>query len=433
VPTDAGLVSVARLHRESDLTSGTLSACFNQSDLATNLPPSPPPLQVKGDATGRPEVGKGPRPCKRQKHDGLQCTIDGCSLQGTFPRQCELDRHVAAQHNHEKKFECPVFGCLHGPSQTSFTRADKLTSHIRSCHARDIKVLCPWTNCRIEVELEVLGIHLERSHHGERVIEAVKRGQNGSYDGCPFPSCQEYLGGKALLDHISGHDQTLSGQMEKHSTEEIRLLQNASSAYRKCLLWSCRKPVALSKLMDHQLQHAQDQLRAAALDLWQENYALIKSGCDHCLTDQSCNCAITGIAVVCPICHAAFSDHDSLERHIDDVHIVGTDQSSHLNLRLRFAKGYCKQIKGQQTTVWKANERFSLFQPWQASGYTFLLGSPFSCPCCQQKPCCQRKLWSANHHLSLLGELSWLKPYRLQILSLYPDFAHCPQVWDDLA
>lgn len=77
-------------------------------------------------------------------HGLLRCSHSGCTYEGVFSRQWELQRHIMTKHTREKPFWCPVVGCIKGRGAPAFARPDKLTQHIRQVHCRNgARAVCP--------------------------------------------------------------------------------------------------------------------------------------------------------------------------------------------------------------------------------------------------------------------------------------------------
>jgi hypothetical protein len=182
------------------------------------------------------------QPRKHGKRAGLTCDHVGCSYEGTFRRQWELQRHIAAKHTSEKPFWCPVVGCIKGGGAPAFARPDKLTAHIRAVHYRgSAHAVCPAATCAdTALELDLMGVHVNLQH----------------------------------LESRSRHEGVIRGS--------LRAIANAASSdHRHCLLWFCKVRVKLEDFPSHLLAHKSEELDAAANELVEEGYILIKFGCQH--------------------------------------------------------------------------------------------------------------------------------------------------------
>lgn len=98
----------------------------------------------------------------------LLCPMYACAHAGTFASQWDLNRHVQSVHQATKSFECPYPGCFNGLHAWQFARPDKLTSHIKSCHARrqpDALLDCPVFLCvHARSTLTDLASHIRQDH-----------------------------------------------------------------------------------------------------------------------------------------------------------------------------------------------------------------------------------------------------------------------------
>ena len=227
---------------------------------------------------------------KRGNGASLKCGHADCNYKGTFPRQWELQRHVAAKHEKVKPFWCPVSGCVKGSRPPAFTRPDKLTAHIRAVHqGKGARAVCPAATCGgTPLELDLLGVHVQLQHLTTR------------------------------------HDGVIGGM--------LRAVANAASTdWRPCPLWSCKKRVSLEDFPSHLLSHPRAELIVASAELAGEGYRLVKSGCYHSEEEMSirrgwCDCEMTSVEVECPICGSGHSSGQMLMTHIESAHIrVGED------------------------------------------------------------------------------------------------------------
>jgi hypothetical protein len=88
-----------------------------------------------------------PKP-KREAGKRLSCEYANCTYEGTFPRQWELQRHIAAKHITYKPYWCPMVGCVKVGGPARFARPDKLAAHVRAVHySKGTKVVCPDASC----------------------------------------------------------------------------------------------------------------------------------------------------------------------------------------------------------------------------------------------------------------------------------------------
>jgi len=222
------------------------------------------------------------------QHSGgksLTCDHAGCSYVGTFRRQWELQRHIAAKHTTEKPFWCPVIGCIKGKGAPAFARPDKLTTHMRTVHRdKDAQAICPAATCPdTALGLDVLGVHIKLQHLGSKPGGVV--------------------GGL------------------------FRAITNATSTdHRHCPLWFCKARVHLEDFPSHLLNHTSGELGAIIPALVQEGYAVGRAGCEHGgggagSTDDPCFCRVTSIELMCPICTSCHESRLSLKDHVEEVHV----------------------------------------------------------------------------------------------------------------
>lgn len=95
------------------------------------------------------------------------CMHPACNYGKAFHSRWELDRHVRAVHTGLKDFFCPFLGCVQGSLLTAFTRPDKLTSYIKTCHGHDLQVplFCPAVGCSAPPSnLHDLAAHIREDH-----------------------------------------------------------------------------------------------------------------------------------------------------------------------------------------------------------------------------------------------------------------------------
>lgn len=216
-------------------------------------------------------------------------------------------------------------------------------------------------------------------------------------------------------------------QWDRLSSEHAAVYHAVSPAYRQCLLWKCRKSLPLTDFTTHVKLHCQDDLMAIAAALDAENYVLVKANCPHsggnpgvnATPSLSCPCPFQALRIRCPVCTVLCEDTAAFTTHLDE-HIIRPEHLNHFQTWRTHA---------QAKDVWQKSEQFSALIPWNLRKDV-----EFDCPSCAEH-------WSIikyrprvgeDHHLQLLAPSEELKPYRRQILRLYPDFIESP-VWDDLA
>lgn len=171
----------------------------------------------------------------------LKCPHISCTRKGTFPRTYELEWHIRVKHDGNKPFACPFPGCFKGTTAPSYSRSDKLTSHIRNVHSRHLDKLL---DCCVEgctstpLPIDLLGAHICHAHSGW----------------CwSFPHY-----------HIDD--------------ERARALHHAGSrAYRQCPLWRCAKLLRLTSFMAQLQEHTRVELSEVVASLASEGYQIVET------------------------------------------------------------------------------------------------------------------------------------------------------------
>lgn len=323
---------------------------------------------------------------KARKDLALKCMHADCNHHGTFPRQYELDRHMRVKHDSFAKHACPIRGCFKGPAKSVFARSEKLTSHLRAVHTQNVPASCPASGCFVNsLDLELLGVHVNQAHSDER----------------------------------SQNDQTL------------RAVANASSTkFCKCPLWNCAKHIRLEDFMQHIMSHSREELSTVEDELRQRSYHLTFTKSTHlapATAAQTCDCPAVSIAIACPMCACFFRDHGALRTHLECEHIIASGHAAHY-------KAWVGRVDKVRSRARHDLQERSCFKQWPF--HNFNRGHcrglvTIRCPFCGTTETCGSAEFF-KHHLDMLVEHAALKPHRLQILRLYPDFAKHPTVWGDL-
>jgi hypothetical protein len=311
----------------------------------------------------------------------LKCDFEGCTHQGTFPRDWELTRHKAKHNVGPGSFVCRAEGCFNKQMPWTFTRSDKLTSHIKAVHTRDtVFAACPIINCNLgRCNLETLGVHIERKH-------------------------KNWPEGRAVL--------------------------NASTCkVRKCPLWRCGKSLTARELPGHVSEHAKDEVMEAISNLKSE-------GLNAAAISGSSGMIIT---VSCPICDATSDDIGGFIAHLWTSHLflAGSDGVDHFAAwkstltENTLSPEHAKIASLLPWTAFEGHLRFGCRQKM------------FRCSSCllhclrgdegrRDLSESQRAARNAVSilHLSLLRPeaevIAELHPHRMQILRLYPEFVSHP-------
>jgi hypothetical protein len=209
-----------------------------------------------------------PRARKQKKSLQLKCDFEGCTHQGTFPRKWELARHIGTKHSvGSASFVCRAEGCFDKQLPRTFTRPDKLTSHIKAVHTRDtVFTSCPVDRCDFgRCTLETLGVHLARAHN-------------------------QFI----------------------HEGSEV--LNATTCKVRKCPLWRCGKHLKARDLPGHVAeQHAKDEVLAEASKLESEGFVVLSP------LESSQSVHTLNITVQCPVCNITSDDVDGFIAHFWDL------------------------------------------------------------------------------------------------------------------
>ena len=326
----------------------------------------------------------GTPPSSKLENKTSICPYPRCGR--SFAREADLLRHINSKHERTQTFLCPVKGCFKGQNRRAFTRSDKLKAHLQAMHGPEDIAVCPEKECpSAGVQLIELQPHIRYGHHLDLV-----RSLNGAIPQwyCPVKPCSIRKSHQNLWDHI----------------------------------------------LEHYNKGDTARLEATTTILQTVNISLIKSGCVHGLFVESCSqstariccCPITAVTIICPVCLWLCHDAKDFRQHMVDVHLIDPSQQEHF----KAWKQYCRQygpstFHGPEKTSWILHESFR--------------GRSYIIPVCEwsQRVVHRDNASEVNHHISMY-RTDWneLKPYRRQILELYPRFGEesCwKPVWDDLA
>lgn len=311
-----------------------------------------------------------------------KCTVDGCKHKRAFSSAYELTRHVQTVHGGEsaKRFVCSARGCFNGRLHWSFTRSDKLTSHIKSTHNYStIFNTCPVATCAFgPCTLEALGVHIQHAHE---------------------------------------------------TLDEGRAVLNATPCKtRKCPLWRCGKHLVANQLMAHVQSHSSEDLEAAKSILETEGF-LIEG------TTQS------GISVyvVCPVCRAVTADAIQFIRHLATDHLQTSASGGHVHFEKWKAYWRWKIVQSDAAKIQKLLPWARINHFWTLSRM-----SDYECPCCpfsisnvggnykihDRQDQRDKRALIQEHHLSFLRPeaevIAELYPHRMAILRLWSEFVTHP-------
>lgn len=137
--------------------------------------------------------------------------------------------------------------------------------------------------------------------------------------------------------------------------------------------------------------------------------------------------AIKGIEVLCPMCSCLCSDHASFENHFDTVHAIAASEWLHFQSWKRYRHGRWMR------------EHQRIPRPWRSLCHAKIETQiEIRCPACEYYiPSGNPQTWGphryvkTDHHLDMLANPDDIKPFRREILRLYPGFVTHP-VWDDM-
>ena len=367
---------VADVDQSTINASINASAQFPKNHKLNHTSPAPHPQHPKHNAVASLALAN---------ELNKECTVDGCKHNGSFKSAYELSRHVQSVHGGEsaKRFACHARGCFNGHLPWSFTRSDKLTSHIKATHTYNtVFKNCPVATCSFgPCTLEVLGVHIQHTHHAPKEGHAV--------------------------------------------------LNATPCKTRKCPLWRCGKHVAASQLIAHIQCHASDDLEAAKSALETEGFLLEAS------TQNG-----SSVHVVCPVCRAVTADATQFVRHLATEHLQTSTSGGYLHFEKW--KAYWNQnvpnffaAKIKKLLPWS---RIGDFWPHSRK-------LDYQCPCCpfsvknvggndhrqsqqDERDQQDKRALIQGHHLSFLRPeaevVSELYPHRMAILRLWPEFVTHP-------
>jgi hypothetical protein len=306
------------------------------------------------------------------------CLFSRCK--SAFARESDLRRHINAKHNRTTTFFCPAKGCFKKQERRSFSRADKLIAHLRTMHDAHSLGECSHESCRGADPLALIELRVHRL----RSLWSELSGYGGFYLlpawYCPLTACSLRKSQYSLYDHISKH------------------LQNGDSA---------RLEAAADALQKKHLQLAVVGIDSREFDEERQTMQV------HVASQ------VIGVHIICPVCQLHCSDGDEFQDHMVEIHLVEPSQQEHLK-------------------AWMAEQRPLFNKPsfWCSTRFEMLPSYPPSanvnCPACGYLEPGSR----SSHHRDLFRkELDYLKPYRVDIAELYPEFTTEPcwkPVWDDL-
>lgn len=306
---------------------------------------------------------------------------------------------VAIGHRRDvKPFTCPYERCT-----SAFKRNADLQRHINSKHDKTTRILCPVKGCfkkqirRSFARFDKLNAHL-------RAIHDV-----GSLCECPSKECS----GEKLLSllEFDVHTRKFHSGWLRRGLEGYGILPSWFCPIRACGVSQTQR-----SLRDHIVKHFMNgdhaRVEAHAEGLIRKNLLLVSCNSTH---------QVSGVHIRCPVCNDICRDSQEFCDHIYKMHLIEASEVQHFE-------------------VWEAS-----ITPYEGifgrvrEDNNWLIEAPMKCPACQYSLPILKDIPTqlADHHVSMYRtDLSYLKPYRAQILEHYARFGteECwRSVWDDLA
>lgn len=332
----------------------------------------------------------------------LSCSEPECSYSGSFKTRWELRRHISSKHRpSQPTLKCCAVGCFKPSQRSSFTRSDKLISHIRA------------------------------SHHNLSLFQ------------CPCQDCGTMsLDGLELFTHLQSHLES----RDDTSVALLRTLANAvSPAFPRCEI--CGKNYPLHKLIGHLHHDHEDTLSNYSQTLremnllyapsWQRNdLSCVQSWERESITnDMESVTAFMFILVVCPMCSVLRTTHAEFAIHLAESHMH--KDSQHFGIWIVHVEetltthGYAPLDQSSGSNIRELLRSAPVWKPWR-----FALMSSDMVKVCLRCPECKTSedindSTMAAHHLDMLDKSNDLHLYRRKILALCPQFASHP-VFEDL-
>nr|POF13885.1 zinc finger x-linked protein zxdb [Quercus suber] len=266
-----------------------------------------------------------------------------------------------------RRWECPHEGCPY--------TGKNLKRHFQTVHDKSRPFVCPAEGCFKQRAVTAfprayqLTNHLRASHsHSDNLS-------------CPDPRCPPR---KWDLESLAVHAHVAHRHSQSYAL--VSALTATILDQQQCLV--CRQWLSLAKFANHVLSHDSEELYAVAEDFRRKHHVLMSgeaavatpspSKIDHPMTAP--HVTITGIKIMCPVCRAICDDHKAFTAHVAPHHLVLPEQRD----------GYEKAGYGH------SRHRLS----W----------------------------WPLFNKLVSVDSI---KPYRMEILRLYPDLITYRTLWDD--
>lgn len=343
------------------------------------MPPVDPMQQVSGAAPSHCsmdiQTDLEPREYATELDDPITSRLFTCQYLGCqkrFRRKADLERHVRGTHLKSKPHVCPAVGCFKKERPNSFPRRDKLVDHLLAMHDHRMLCVCPSDDCdQTPRRADEVYVHLRLAH--------------------------------------------ISGQCPNYIRDILQRLCDPERRLIPCPVSTCKSAVLFDRLPDHVLEHDRRDIGSAMKSLEASNFVAVKEGCIHSrlIGEQvSCPCPFTAVRLRCPACSLAV-DCQEFGHHIVETHFIHPNEVEHFKIW----EAHCKSM-GIETKHW----RYS----WRNSRRHTV-----SCPVCSW----QSDSDELRHHIDMRGDLSHLKPHRMEIFRFYQYFlfdSAWTSIWEDL-
>jgi hypothetical protein len=286
--------------------------------------------------------------------------------------------------------KCDFLGCH---SRATFKRKYELQRHMKK-HERKETYPCPAIDCdrkgsRSFYRVDKLSHHLRTGH-----------GDNDSYL-CPLAKC---LTNPMSFDEMKLH---ASSHVREHNPV-VGCFLKIPTSQRQCMLKNCLKRLNILEMQSHLLDHTMNERLREATVIRQMGYDA------------------ETVKVICPLCKLLLGNHEEFAAHLQSVHLI-TD-SAHL---AKFQKSVANTIPYSfflNDLIWET---------WRVWHHHVDTLESMLCPTCGQPALARSQLALAgqlneiDHHLQLLVKPDEIRPYRGDILRLFPRFGSHP-VFDDV-
>jgi hypothetical protein len=279
--------------------------------------------------------------------------------------------------------KCDFPGCH---SRATFNRKYELQRHMKK-HERKgtypcLSIDCDRKGSRSFYRADKLFHHLRTRH-----------GANDTYL-CPLFGC---LTNPMSFDEIKLHATSHVGVYNSVVGYFLRI----PASQRQCMLKNCLKRLDILGMQSHLLGHTMNERMEEAAVIQQMGYDA------------------ETVKVICPLCELLLGNHGEFAAHLQSVHL--TTDSAHLAEFLEFVANTIDVFVSRRDVIW---------YPWRVWHDPGTMQS-MVCPACGQPASTRRPVDRIDHHLQLLPDQNEVRPYRWDILRLWPDFGAHP-VFDDV-